>query len=206
MPTDEAQLIERAKRGDLDAFEALIGQHERRAYNLAYRLTGSHEDASDIVQEALIRVYSRLADFRGDSSFLTWLFRIVQNACRDELRRRRRQSIVYLDQPVEADDGEVTRQVADLAENGPEDALERLELQHVIQKGIDSLDEHHRMVIILRDVQGFSYGEIAGITGENLGTVKSRINRARKALKDYLSAAELFASAVVNEPRRRQRR
>lgn len=205
-PSEEARLIERAKLGDLDAFESLIGQYERKAYNLAYRLVGNHEDASDITQEAFLRVYCRLADFRGEASFSTWLFRIIQNACKDELRRRKRHNIAYLDQPVDNFGDDLLRQVPDEAEPSPEDTLEQVERQVAIQKGIDGLDEHYRLVILLRDVQGFSYNEIAEITGENLGTVKSRLNRARNALKEYLSSVELFASSFVIESRRRQRR
>src|SRR5690606_27547909 len=117
-------LVERAKRGDVEAFEQLISQHEKTVYNIAYRLTGNHEDACDLAQEAFLRAYSSLADFRGDSSFATWLYRIVNNVCLDELRRRKRQKVTSLDQAVEMDDGEVSRQIPDTAD-GPEQALER---------------------------------------------------------------------------------
>lgn len=201
--SDEA-LVERAKKGDLDAFEMLVSRYERKVYTIAYRLTGHHEDASDIAQDAFIRVYTRLGDFRGDSSFYTWLTRIVTNACKDELRRRKRQNVTYLDQPVESDDGDMTRQMADEATDGPEQALERREMQSSVQKAIQSLDDHFRMVLVMRDIQGLSYNQIADALGENLGTVKSRLNRARSALKEALESMELLSPQFVYRPRRRQ--
>lgn len=194
-------LVERAKRGDVEAFEQLISHHEKTVYNIAYRLTGNHEDASDIAQEAFIRAYSSLADFRGDSSFATWLYRIVNNACLDELRRRKRQKVTYLDQAVEMDDGEVSRQIADTAD-GPEQALERVELQRAVQESILELDEEYRVVLVMRELQGYSYNEIAEALDLNLGTVKSRLSRARGALKEKFMSLELLSPTVVYRARR----
>lgn len=200
----DERLVERAKKGDADAFEVLVSRYERKVYNLAYRLTGHHEDASDLAQDAFVRVYTRLADFRGDSSFATWLYRIVTNACKDELRRRRRQTVTSLDQPMENDDGEMTRQVEDAHTDTPEQAVERQEVQRAVQLAINSLDEHFRMVLVMRDIQELSYNEIADVLGENLGTVKSRLNRARNALKEALEKLELLSPRIVYKPRRRQ--
>ncbi|HEY3367756.1 MAG TPA: sigma-70 family RNA polymerase sigma factor [Symbiobacteriaceae bacterium] len=196
-------LVERAKRGDVEAFEQLISQYERKVYNIAYRLTGNHEDASDVAQEAYIRAYSSLPEFRGDSSFQTWLIRIVNNACLDELRKRRRQRVTSLDEPLTVDDGEVDRQlaVADPTDN-PEQALERVEIQRAVQESIDALDEEYRVVVVMRDIQGYSYNEIADALGINLGTVKSRLNRARNALKEMFGNLELLAPRVVYSGRR----
>lgn len=199
----EAQLVERARAGDMEAFASLVAHYERKVFNMAYRLTNHYEDASDIAQEAFVRVYTRLGEFRGDSSFSTWLYRIVQNACMDEIRRRKRQTIMSLDQPVEADDGEMFRQLKDEEGDGPEEALERRELQAEVQRAISRLDDHFRTVLVMRDIQGLSYNEIADILGENLGTVKSRLNRARNALKEQL-ALELFSPQFVYRARRRQ--
>lgn len=194
-------LVERAKRGDVEAFEQLISQHQKTVYNIAYRLTGNHEDASDVAQEAFIRAYSSLAEFRGDSSFATWLYRIVNNACLDELRKRKRQRVTYIDESVTMDDGEMSRQLADTAD-GPEQALERVEIQRAVQDSIKSLDDEYRVVLVMRDIQGYSYNEIADALGINLGTVKSRLNRARHALKEKFGSLELLAPRVVYSGRR----
>lgn len=196
-------LVERAKRGDVEAFEQLISQYQRKVYNQAYRLTGNYEDASDIAQEAFLRVYSSLPEFRGDSSFATWLNRIVGNACLDELRKRKRQRVASLDEPVFTDEGEMDRQlaVADTAD-GPEQALERVEVQRAVQQSIHALDEEYRVVVVMRDLQGYSYNEIADMLGINLGTVKSRLNRARAALQKKLADLELLAPRVVYSGRR----
>jgi RNA polymerase sigma-70 factor (ECF subfamily) len=196
-------LVERAKRGDVEAFEQLISQYERKVYNLAYRLTGSHEDASDVAQEAFIRAYSSLPEFRGDSSFATWLFRIANNACLDELRKRKRQRVTSLDEPLSTSDGEMDRQIALADEaDSPEHALERVEIQRAVQESINALDEEYRIAIVMRDIQGYSYNEIADALGINLGTVKSRINRARSALKEMFGRVELLSPRVVYSGRR----
>ncbi len=196
-------LVERAKRGDVEAFEQLISQYQRKVYNFAYRQTGNHEDASDVAQEAFIRAYSSLPEFRGDSSFATWLFRIVNNACLDELRKRKRKRVTSLDEPLALEDGEMDRQlaVAD-SDSSPEQALEREEIQRAVQQSINELDEEYRVVIVMRDIQGYSYNEIADTLGINLGTVKSRLNRARNALKEKFGKMELLAPRVVYSGRR----
>ena len=190
-------MLTRARAGDVEAFERLVAAYERKVYNLAYRLTGNHDDASDVAQEALLKVYTSLPDFRGDSSFSTWLYRIVSNACLDELRRRKRQRATSLDETFLAEDGgDLARQWADTGE-GPEEALARKELQAFVQVAIDALEDEHRMVIVLRDLQGYSYQEIADFLGLSLGTVKSRLNRARTALQKKLSELELFGPRFV---------
>lgn len=194
-------LVERAKRGDVEAFEQLISQHQKTVFNIAYRLTSNYEDASDVAQEAFIRAYSSLAEFRGDSSFATWLYRIVNNACLDELRKRKRQRVTYIDESVTMDDGEMSRQIADTAD-GPEQALERVEIQRAVQESITSLDEEYRLVLVMRDIQGYSYNEIADALAINLGTVKSRLNRARNALKEKFGSLELLTPRVVYSGRR----
>lgn len=195
-------LVERAKRGNVEAFEQLIGQYEKKVYHVAFRLTGNHEDASDVAQEAFVRVYTSLPEFRGDSSFSTWLFRIVQNVCWDELRKRKRQRLTSLDETVSGEDGEIAKQIAADATDGPELALERIETQRVIQESISELDEEYRIVVVMRDIQGYSYNEISDALGINLGTVKSRLNRARNALKEKFGSLELLTPRVVYSGRR----
>lgn len=196
MSLEEQALLARAQAGDVQAFERLVAAYERKVYNLAYRLTGNHDDASDVAQEALIKVYTSLGDFRGDSSFSTWLYRVVSNACLDELRRRKRQRATSLDEPLATDDGALARQLA-ASGDGPEEALARKELRATVQLAIQNLDEEHRVVIILRDIQGHSYQEIADYLGLSLGTVKSRLNRARAALQKKFSELELFGPNFV---------
>lgn len=196
MESWESDLVERCRAGDQRAFDELVTRFEKRVYNLALRMTGNAEDANDLAQEAFVRVYTALPGFKGESSFSTWLYRIVTNVCLDELRRRGRQSVVSLDQPVSGEEGPLARQTADPAD-GPLDRLERAEVRAAVQHGINQLQPDHRAVLVLRDLQGLSYEEIASALGCSLGTVKSRLNRSRLALRDRLAAAELFRSDPV---------
>lgn len=182
-------LVEKAQHGDRAALCELIHRYERKAYNLAFRLTGNHADASDAAQEALVRVYTRLHNFRGDSAFSTWLFRVVTNTCLDELRRRGRIRCTSLDDPMPGDEGAVPRQTVDEAES-PVDAAERSEVQAVVQRAIGRLPEDYRVVIVMRDLQDLSYHEIAGELGTSVGTIKSRLHRARHALRTILKTTE----------------
>lgn len=194
-------LVERAKKGDVAAFEQLIAQYQKSVYNTAFRLTGNHEDASDVAQEAFVKVYTSLPDFRGDSSFKTWLFRIVHNACNDELRKRIRKRTSSLSDIVFNEDGDLSRQIPDPSD-GPEQSLDRIETQRVVQQSINELEDEYRIVVVMREIQGLSYNEIADALGINLGTVKSRLNRARHALKEKFSDLELLAASVVYSGRR----
>jgi len=194
---EETELIDRCQKGDLSAFDDLVRLYEKKVYNLAYRMCGNHEDASDLSQEAFLRVFQSLKDFRGQSSFSTWLYRVVSNVCLDELRQRGRRPTISIDEPIAGDKGETMQR--QLADGGPppDELAERRELREVIQSCIDELSEEYRIVIILRDLQDLSYQEIAEVLDCSLGTVKSRLNRARLALKERLSRLELFSPAVV---------
>lgn len=126
-----------------------------------------------------------MGEFRGDAPFNTWITRIVSNACRDELRRRRRQRLTSLDESLETEDGDVGRQYADPGD-GPDQTAERRETQRLVREALLELDEDHREVLILRDFQDLSYEQIRDVLGLSMGTVKSRLNRARQALKAAL--------------------
>lgn len=183
MVTDSDELlIEQIKNGDLHAFERLVARYETRVYTIAYRYVGNYSDASDLSQEALIRVYRSIGSFRGDSTFLTWLYRVVTNVCKDELRRRARQKAVSMDEMIEHG----RTPVAEAVQRLPEEAVLRKEWQEEVQQVLNSLTEEHRMVVVMRDIQGYTYEEIAGFLQCSLGTVKSRLNRARNILKDRL--------------------
>ena len=183
----EELLLKRAKNGDASAFEELVVGCEKKIYSAAYRFMGNHFDAGDVVQEALIKAYQALPGFRGDSSFSTWLLHIVANVSRDELRRRRRAPITSLDAPSPGNGGELPRPAVDQSA-GPDAAYEAKESGEFIQKLIDSLPVEYRLTLVMRDIQGFSYEEIAQQLECSVGTVKSRLNRARSILRKKMAA------------------
>lgn len=181
----EKLLVAKSKKGNFDAFEDLIGSYEKKAYNIAYRIMGNEEDAKDMAQEAFIKIYKSIQNFREESSFSTWLYRIVTNVCLDELRKRKKEKLVPLELNIETDKGTAVVELSAEKET-PEDIFERVEKKQIIQNAIFSLGEDYKTVIILRDIQGFGYEEIAAILNCSLGTIKSRINRARNMLKEKL--------------------
>ncbi|HUV27188.1 MAG TPA: sigma-70 family RNA polymerase sigma factor [Anaerolineales bacterium] len=182
---DEAGLIHDAQKGDLDAFNRLILAYQDRVYSQAFRVLGDSQSADDATQEAFISAYKHLSSFRG-GSFRAWLLRIVTNACYDELRRRKRRPITSLE-PVDdaGDEIESPHWIADPGEL-PEDNIVRSELGHAIQNCLDQLPEDFRVVAVLVDVQGLDYLEAAGVIGKPLGTIKSRLARARNRMRECL--------------------
>ncbi len=187
---DEIALIQEAQRGNVESFNTLILHYQANAFNLAYRLIGESEAAADATQEALIAAYNHLTQFRG-GSFKSWLMRIVTNTCYDELRRRKRRPSLSLNDS--ADHAEL--QLVSHADN-PETVTQQNALNRAIQDCLDGLPDEQRLVTVLCDVQGYDYQEIATIAGVSLGTVKSRISRARQRLRDCLQGAgELLPEA-----------
>jgi len=185
-------LIEQAQKGDVLAFEKLIEDHQKKVYNIAFRFMGNSEDASEVAQEAFIRVYKSIKNFKGKSSFSTWLYRIVVNICMDEMRKRNKQNIVYIDEITQTEKGEYRHEI-ESGEESPQQQVEINETRNEIYAAINSLSDEHKAVIVLKDIQGFSYEEIAGMMKCPEGTVKSRLNRARSILKDILKKnMELF--------------
>ena len=178
----ERDLIRKAKQGDMLAFEELILKHEKIVYNLALRMMNHSEDAMDISQEVFLKAYRSLSNFDERSAFSTWLYRITHNTCIDEIRKRKGKQTYSLEEDLESEDGSMQRQVADDGDT-PEESLMRKEQKSEILRALDTLSEEHKAAIILRDVKGMSYEEIAEILDLSLGTVKSRINRARNQLK-----------------------
>ena len=178
----ERELIRRAKQGDMLAFEELILQHEKIVYNLALRMMNHSEDAQDISQEVFLKAYRSLQNFDERSAFSTWLYRITHNTCIDEMRKRKGKQSYSLEEELESADGSLQRQVADAGDT-PEESLMRKEQKSEILQALDTLSEEHKAAIILRDVKGMAYEEIAEILELSLGTVKSRISRARNQLK-----------------------
>jgi RNA polymerase sigma factor (sigma-70 family) len=179
---DEEALIASARRGDARAFNQLVLLHQGMAYNVAYRILGDPDAAADATQDAFLSAFKAMRQFRG-GSFKAWVLRIVTNACYDQLRSKRRRPADSLDDmPVEDDRLEFLRDPAEQ----PGEYVERRQLNQVIQGAILRLPPEQRMVLVLSDVQGLNYQEIAEATGLSLGTVKSRLSRGRARLRDYL--------------------
>jgi len=194
---DEKQLIRQCKNGDIQAFEKLIEGYQKKVYNIAYRMLGNSEDAFDVSQEVFIKVFKAIVNFKEESSFSTWIYRIAKNVCLDELRKKKKAQVVSIHSTIQADDSEFSIQLEDF-QKGPEELLEIKELKNEVNKAINCLTDEHKLVIQLRDISGFSYEEIAEILQCSLGTVKSRISRARNSLKNILiSKQEHFKSNGV---------
>ena len=192
---DEKHILARARRGDLAAFEELVRRNEKRVYAVALRSSGSPEDAADITQEVFLRAWRSIEDFRGDSGFSTWLFRITANLCVDFARHRQAQPQT---QPLVGED-DAERPIPDTAPT-PEEHLENSELGRELAAALDEISEEHRRIVLLRDVSGLSYTEIAEVLEISEGTVKSRLSRARIALRTILQKrGNLLPSAASKD-------
>jgi RNA polymerase sigma-70 factor (ECF subfamily) len=185
-PPDEQQAIAQALKGEVDAFNKLVVKYQRLAYSVAYRMLQNEESAADVVQDSFVKAFRALSSFKG-GLFKSWLLRIVVNTCYDLLRVQQR----YVTEPIDDDpssdgeEGQMARQLVDHSES-PDEYVERMELSGYIELGIRSLPPDQRLVLVLCDVHGYSYEEISEITSYPMGTVKSRISRARTKLRDYL--------------------
>ncbi|NLE45426.1 MAG: sigma-70 family RNA polymerase sigma factor [Chloroflexi bacterium] len=189
---EEADLIAAAQRGRLDAFNELVLTYQNQVYNLAYRIMGDPAAAADTTQEAFISAYQGIGGFRG-GSFKSWLLRIVANACYDEIRYRKRRPATSIEDLGE--DAEEASPMLISENEMPDEHMQRMELAGVIQSGISTLPPDQRITLVLSDVQEMSYQEIAEATDVSIGTVKSRLARARAKLRDYLqSTGELLPS------------
>lgn len=195
MPSnDEKLLIERCKNGDRAAFDALVRSYEKRVYNLAYRLSGNYDEANDISVDAFMRVFQAIRLFRGDAHFSTWLFRIVTNVYLDRRKRLRNKQHLSLEEYIELEESSVARQVEDTAPT-PTEVAEQNERNQLLQEAINNLPDYQRAMVVLYHTEGLSYDEIASIFSLPIGTVKSRLNRARITLKNKLEPLkELFGN------------
>ena len=180
----ELQLIRRVQAGETEAFGDLVRAHEKTVYNLALRMTGNPQDAEDMAQEAFLKAYRSLPEFRGESKFSVWLYRIVSNVCLDFLRRQSRRPAVSL--TAEDDEGEELQWEVPDERYSPEKLLEQKLTREAVQKGLAELPEEQREILLLREIKGLSYEEIGEILSLEPGTVKSRIIRARKRLCAFL--------------------
>jgi len=179
---DERALVAAARQGDVEAFNQLILIYQGMVYNLAYRILGDPDAAADATQEAFLSAFRAIRKFRG-GSFKAWLLRIVTNACYDQLRLKQRRPTTSLEALLAT--GSAPSPPTGMEETPEEHAL-RQELARVIQAGIQTLPPEQRITLVLSDVQGLSYREIAEVTRTSLGTVKSRLSRARAKLRDFL--------------------
>ena len=188
--TDQ-ELAARARDGDQDAFEQLVRDNEKRIYTLALRMTGSREDALDLAQDAFFQAWKALPTFQGESSFATWLYRLATNLCLDHLRaqKRRTQSMGPALSLDDEENGPV--QVAD-QQLQPQEAVERSERRRALERGLASLPDHHRQVLIMRELSGLSYQEIAQRLGVPVSTCGTWLSRARKHCRAYLSHSPGF--------------
>ncbi|MBQ1257540.1 MAG: sigma-70 family RNA polymerase sigma factor [Clostridia bacterium] len=192
MQREDDRLVEKALDGDARAFEILMEKHESKMYAVALRMCKNREDAQDCLQDAMLRIYKALPTFKGQSSFSTWAYRITMNTCLDDLRRKKVRQAQSLDQMLEIGWAPVDEN------NSTEQHLENSELKRNLSRAIQTLPEEMRAAVVLRDVQGFSYEEIANMLSTNVGTVKSRISRGREKLREILSRnQELFGDSLV---------
>lgn len=191
MLLDEPALIDRCQAGDVQAFNLLVERYQNRIYGLSYRMLSDADAAADATQDTFLAAYRNIRRFRG-GSFSAWLLRIATNTCYDQLRVRQRRPQVSLD-AFDPDMEEAPRQFTDPSE-APDERTQRAELAHELERQLQQLPDDQRLVVILSDIQGYSYDEIAEATGWRLGTVKSRLSRARMHLRDVLRSGELLPS------------
>ena len=178
-------LIRRAAAQDAAAFEQLMLLHQKPVYNICYRMAGNAEDALDLSQEVFLKAYRNIGNFDERSQFSTWIYRITANTCIDEMRKRKGRQSFSLEEELEGEEGSMQRQVADAGET-PEESMLREEQKSEVLQALESLSPEHKVAVILRDIKGLSYEEIAEILELTLGTVKSRISRGRNQLKQEI--------------------
>jgi RNA polymerase sigma-70 factor (ECF subfamily) len=187
-PKIQKEVIENCKAGDEKAFTEIVLHRQKRVFNIAYRMLGNSEEAKDLAQEVFISVFESIKDLKEEIKFDAWLTQITLNHCRNRwkyLKRRQYFSSDSLDDPIETEDGRMPRAIADPSDN-PEILLEKKMIQQWIQRGLLELKENQRELLVLRDLQGFSYEEMGETLGLPEGTIKSKLHRARMELKEVL--------------------
>lgn len=188
----ETELIKRCQQGDVDAFDELVEKYQSQIINIAYGMLSNTEDAYDAAQEVFVKIYKSIGGFKGKSSLSTWIYRIVSNVCNDMLRKRQRSAAVVSINSVRDNDDDKDLDLVDDAPT-PEELLELSEAQRTLRLAISELSAEYREILTLSDIEQLRYEEIADILKCPVGTVKSRLNRARNALKKkLLKKRELF--------------
>lgn len=183
---DEGELIRKLQERDEKAFQLCVKLYQDKVYHLTYRMLGNQAEAEDVAQEVFVTVFKAIDTFRGDSKFSTWLYRIAANHCKNRIKYLKRRGHKQTDELTDASEHALSASLpSTLGEQraNPVEALEGHQLSHVVQRAITKLDEEHRLLLVLRDVEELSYDEIMQVTGLPEGTVKSRLHRARLVLK-----------------------
>ncbi len=176
---NENELIMKSQKGDIESFEILIENYQKYAFNIAYQMMKNYDDASDITQEAFIKVFKYIKNFKMDATFSTWLYRIVINTCKDEFKKRKKIETISIDEE------DSYKEVKDDSKT-PDEILESMEIRSKIDKAINSLSPNYKEIIVLRDVNELSYKEISETLDVPIGTIKSRISRARIELRNLI--------------------
>ena len=187
---EDAALVERCRKGDMQAFGALVAKYQDRLFNMVFRMCGRRADAEELAQEAFLRALERIESFRSQSRFYTWLFRIAANLTISYRRRARRIRFEPLGGPEEFGETQAAARTAELASKrnpGPEAEAMTAETNQRISRALEELDDEHRLVVLLRDVEDMDYRQIAEVVGVPVGTVKSRLHRGRCTLRDKLA-------------------
>ena len=191
----DAALVRAIQAGDMAAFDQMVVKHKDKLFNMVYWFLGDYQEANDCSQEIFIKVFKSIKKFRSESSFSTWLYRIAINTCKNRLKSsayRWKKKTVPLENPESSKDGNLSYKIHNDSPS-PANELEKKERLMMIQKAINALPQEQNRVIVLRDIQGLSYQKIVDLTGLNLGTVKSRLARARLELRNKLNRTQIFA-------------
>ena len=192
MPADDRALILQARAGDQRAFRELVRRYQQRVYGIAFGMLRNADDAMDVTQESFIKVHRYLDNFKGTSSFYTWLYRITVNLCIDHMRKHKKATVLDFDEAIAHDEETPDEIVPSTTGMNPAKNLDRQEMRKMIDEALDTLSPAHRAVILMREVQGLSYKEIADVTEISIGTVMSRLFHARRrmqvALVDVMGA------------------
>ena len=199
---EEAKIIRAVVDGNTNAFEDLVLEYQKQVYHIALKMTGNEEDAFDLSQEAFLKAFRSLSTFRGEAGFGSWLYRMTANLCIDFLRKKKRQGGQIISLDVEEEDRRPT-ELPDLRYE-PQNALEKKEVQEKVRAGLERLPHEQKLILVLRDVEGFSYQEISDALKIELGTVKSRIYRARAHLARLLTENGNFLKPASSEEMERR--
>jgi RNA polymerase sigma-70 factor (ECF subfamily) len=194
----EQELVSRIREGDADAFAILLEQHQKKVYSLAFRMVRHGEDAADITQEVFLSAWKGMGSFHGDCALSTWLYRLTSNACIDFLRREKRKAAAGIHLSLDDTEEGETWNLPDFR-GDPHRCLEEKQTREAIAAGMDALSQEHRTVLALREISGLSYAEIADVLDLEEGTVKSRIARARLALRKKLLESGNLSSVPSSE-------
>ena len=193
---NEDELVKKAQKGSLKAFEEIVELYQNKVLSIVYHMIKNQDEVEDIAQEVFIKIYKNIGKFQGKSSFYTWIYKITSNTCLDELKKRK--NVIYLDEKIQTKEGEMSVELPSEAK-GQDELYEEKELKEKLRKFLDKLEPKQKLMIVLRDIKGLSYEEIAQITGKKLGTVKSQINRARLKLKELLEMDGTFEEYIQSK-------